>query len=149
MTKNHPTIQIRTASQEDVDQIAVLCQQFDYSVEPDNVKQTLAKVFSGSDQQVVVAVDGQTVLAWIHVFIADRIESESFAEIGGVVVDQHYRQQGIGAALFANVAEWAKTKGYRKLRVRCADQRKSAHDFYLAQGMSKTKTQYIFDKTLR
>ena len=149
MTTTDKTTKIRPAQQKDADQIAALCKQFDYSVEPDKVRQTLAKVSDDSNQQAFVAVDGQSVIAWIHVFIADRIESESFAEIGGVVVDQSYRQQGMGAALFAHVAEWAKTKGYRKLRVRCADQRKAAHDFYLAQGMSKTKAQYIFDKTLR
>ena len=149
MNHNHPTAQIRTANQNDADAIVGLCQQFGYSVESEMVIQTLEKISTDLNQQVFAAVDGQTVVAWIHVFIADRIESESFAEIGGVVVDQNYRQRGIGAALVAKVSEWAKTQGYRKLRVRCADQRKSAHDFYLAQGMSKTKTQYIFDKTLR
>ncbi len=149
MTDNHSNIQIRAANQDDSAEIASLCQQFDYLVEAEKVKQTLAKVIVDPDQQVWVVVDGRMVIAWIHVFIATRIESASFAEIGGLVVDKNYRHQGIGSMLISRVSEWAKTRGQMKLRVRCADQRKQAHDFYLAQTMDRTKTQYIFDKTLR
>ena len=149
MIQNHQTVQVKEADQGDADQIAGLCQQFGYSIEPEKLKQILLKIFEDPDQQVFAAIKGQTVIAWVHVFIADRIESTSFAEIGGLVVDEDYRQQGIGAMLFAQASEWAKSRGQGKLRVRCADQRKVAHSFYLEQGMDQTKTQYIFDKTLR
>ncbi len=36
----------------------------------------------------------KNVIGWIHVFIAVRIESETFAEIGGLVVNENIRGYG-------------------------------------------------------
>ncbi len=147
MTRN--SIQIRLAKQTDAVQIAKLCQQFGYEIDAQLVRETLERIINDPRQTVLIAAEGEKVIGWIHVFITDRLESKPFAEIGGLIIDKNYRQQGLGSKLFAQAADWVKKQGNMKLRVRCSDQRIQAHEFYLAQGMNRTKIQYIFDKTLR
>jgi len=82
------------------------------------------------------------------VFLTERVESGRFAEIGGLVVDDDSRRQGVGTSLFEAAAHWAARHGVAKLRVRCADQRIEAHAFYKNRGMAQTKSQYVFDLKL-
>ena len=140
---------IQTAHQADAGEISKLCQQFGYAIDQKHVADCIQRFSSDPSQLVLVAkIEGQ-VIAWLHVFIAQRIESLQFAEIGGMVVATQFRKRGIGSALIEQASAWAQNQGVMKLRVRCADQREDAHKFYQAQSMTKSKTQYVYDKQLR
>jgi len=145
----HSTVEYRNSQFADAEQIAKLCQQFGYQVNSQRVGETLERIANDEKQVVFIASHKEFVVGWIHVFIADRLESQTFAEIGGLIIDQAYRNRGIGSMLFSKASEWSEKQNNLKLRVRCADQRKQAHEFYFSMGMNKIKTQYIFDKDLR
>jgi GNAT superfamily N-acetyltransferase len=76
------------------------------------------------------------------------VESETFAELGGLVVDESHRGKGVGAILLEKVEDWARQKGCAAISVRSNIIRHEAHKFYLAQGYNHIKTQHAFRKSL-
>jgi GNAT superfamily N-acetyltransferase len=72
------------------------------------------------------------------------IDSEPFALITGLVVDETKRSRGIGAALVEAAVEWAAGHGYRTIRVRSNVIRERAHAFYERLGFSRVKNQVVF-----
>ncbi len=89
--------------------------------------------------------DGHLV-GWIHVFVAWRLTSEPFAEIGGLAVAPDWRRQGVGRALLDAAEAWARRQGSRALRVRVSDARHEAPAFYQAAGFRALKEQTVFAK---
>ena len=87
--------------------------------------------------------DGR-VVGWLHAFVALRIESSAFAEIGGLVVAQSERGRGLGQQLVQAAAAWARRKGLQNIRVRSNVVRKETHAFYLHLGFAQSKAQMVF-----
>jgi len=105
-------------------------------------KDKLFQLLDSNDNQIfVVEVNGR-VIAWLHLFLARRLASEDFFEIGGLVVDPDYRRQGLAAALVKYVENGRKGK----LRVRCNETRRETHQFYEACGFNNTKVQRIYER---
>jgi len=84
----------------------------------------------------------------MHVFLAFRVESDPFAEIGGFVVTEQHRGRGIGRLLLVAAEDWAKNHGIKKLRVRTRSTRLDAQVFYERLGFSQTKEQPVLDKSI-
>lgn len=91
--------------------------------------------------------DGQA-LGWVHVFVCHLMESDPYAEIGGLVVDESRRGEGIGKLLLERAEAWARAKACASIRLRSNIIRKVAHEFYLKRGYTITKTQHAFAKNL-
>jgi GNAT superfamily N-acetyltransferase len=107
----------------------------------------LELVLSDPSGAVLVAEDDQgSVAGWLHVLAESGIESEAFAEIRGLVVDERRRREGIGERLVSEAVHWAGERGLTKVRVRCNILREGAHRFYERQGFSLAKTQAVYDK---
>lgn len=87
------------------------------------------------------------VVGWVHVFLAQRIESEPFAELGGLVVAESHRRHGIGGRLLGRAEEWSVGCGAAKLRVRVRYGRDKARTFYQNLGFTLEKEQGVFDKS--
>jgi len=87
-------------------------------------------------------------VGWLHVFVCHLMESDPYAEIGGLVVDELCRGSGIGQRLLDQAEAWARTKACASIRLRSNIIRKEAHHFYLKRGYTVTKTQHAFAKTL-
>ncbi|MES2691672.1 MAG: GNAT family N-acetyltransferase [Bacteroidota bacterium] len=77
-----------------------------------------------------------------------RVESDSFVEIGGLVVHEDYRIRGVGKMLVKEVIAWSHSKKSTKIRVRCNTIRKEPHVFYNSIGFIETKEQKIVDMKL-
>ncbi len=86
--------------------------------------------------------------AWIHVFAAHRLESDPFAEIGGLVVGEASRGGGLGETLVRRAEEWAREHGLSHLRVRSNVVREHAHRFYERLGFERLKSQVVLAKPL-
>ena len=139
---------VRAARVTDADAIRELTSQLGYDVESSFVTDRLARILSRSDQQFLVAeLEGQPV-AWIHLVIADYVETGPFAMIGGLVVEVNHRRQGIGRLLMQHGEDWARTQGCPIVRLWSSSSRIAAHRFYEQLGYANIKTQYSFVKSL-
>ncbi len=141
-------IVIRPAGEDDAPAIAGLSGQLGYPSSVADSAERLKTVLGSTEHGVFAACDGDDVVGWVHVFLALRVESGPFAELGGFVVSASHRRRGVGRALLAAAEDWAASRGVRKLRVRSRLEREDARAFYENLGFSVTKAQRVFDKCL-
>lgn len=140
---------VRPMKDDDSRDVAVLCAQLGYPSSEDQVRSRLNSLTGHRDQGLFVAEapDGK-VVGWVHVLGMRLLESDPFAEIGGLVVDQDHRGQGFGQALLGEAERWASKKGFADVRLRSNVIRAEAHQFYLKQRYQVVKTQHAFHKSL-
>jgi len=141
-------IELREATVGDADALSALCGQLGYAVSAAEIRERLVFEVGKADRTVTVACEDGRVVGWIAVEVQSTIESGSWAEIVGLVVDQTVRQRGVGAALVQWAREWAKARGQNRLRVRSNVVRPEAPAFYASQGFTQTKQQRVFDSQL-
>jgi GNAT superfamily N-acetyltransferase len=139
-------ILIRIAEINDSEYITELSNQLGYETRIVDIQNRLIKILENEDNCVYVAVKNGKIVGWIHGFYSLRIESNFFAEIGGLVVDENFRKNGIGKKLVDKVIQWSKLKNCEKVRVRCNVIRKESHRFYENIGFEINKEQKIFNK---
>lgn len=142
-------ISIRNAEINDSESIAELSCQLGYNSENIAIQKRLTEILDNNDHCVLVALENENIVGWIHGFYSRRVESDSFVEIGGLVVDTNYRKKGIAKLLVDEITKWASAKDCGKVRVRCNAIRKEAHDFYMKIGFELNKEQKIFDRRLK
>lgn len=135
---------IRQAKSDDAKAINRLSVQLGYGEVTDDVARNRIEqlLSSASDKVWVYQVDDE-VVGWIHAFIALRVASAPFIEIGGLAVDSTFRKQGVGRRLIEQAQQWADTNQL-SLRVRCNALRSDTHLFYKALGFRPSKEQYVF-----
>jgi len=140
-------LNIRPAGPDDAADIARLSLELGYEATPGDITERLELMCSRDGHEVFVAEDATGhIVGWIHIFAASRVESDGFAEIGGLVVDATYRRRGTGARLVRAAEEAARHHGFGLLRVRSRVERGGAHDFYEDCGFSTVKTQRVYEK---
>jgi GNAT superfamily N-acetyltransferase len=146
---NTTSFEIRNATIDDASDISKLSTQLGYPAQDSEVKDRLDTILKSDDHTVLIAAlpDGKTI-AWIHVYKAHRVESGVFAETGGFIVSETFRNKGIGKKLLEAAEKWAISKKLSKLRVRSEIEREDAKQFYLNMGFSISKIQSVFDKYL-
>jgi len=139
---------LRPAEVGDAGRIAVLSGQLGYPAPPEAVLERLRLLEDRGDQRVFVAlVDGQ-VAGWAQVGRSLSLEAGEQAELVGLVVDERWRGQGLGASLVAAAEAWARGQGLALLRVRCNVTRSDTHRFYGNLGFGEVKRQVVFRKGL-
>ena len=138
----------RVAALKDVKLITELSNQLGYESTHEKIHRRLSEILNHADNCVFVILDNENIVGWIHGFYTMRIESDSFIEIGGMLVDKNYRRKGIGRMLIQKIIEWAHEKKINKIRVRCNSLRNETHSFYHSIGFVETKEQKIFDLKL-
>ena len=141
------SVLIRPAESRDAAAMAELSGQLGYPSTEQDLMSRLASVLQRDDHLVLVAERGGRVVGWLHAFVALRIESPAFAEIGGLVVAQSEKGRGLGQQLVQAAATWARKKGLQHLRVRSNVVRKETHAFYLHLGFAQSKAQMVFSMT--
>ncbi|MEZ5015463.1 MAG: GNAT family N-acetyltransferase [Flavipsychrobacter sp.] len=141
---------IRNAMKEDADAdaIAKLSAQLGYTIDSRQTNDLLTLLLRSEENTVLVATNDDNVIAWAQVSYIVRVESGCFCELVGLVVDEHFRGNGIGEKLLEEATLWSIAKGCKKLRVRSNNIRRSAAAFYKKMGFSITKTQNVFDKNI-
>jgi GNAT superfamily N-acetyltransferase len=142
-------IRIRTAIRDDAASLATLSEQLGYITSEEEILKRLPKLHRMEEHTVFVAISqDDSVLGWIHVFVSHRLVLEPFADLGGFVVAEGHRSQGIGERLLCKAEEWAVKMGLDTLRIRARSSRERAHHFYSRMGYQLSKEQKVFEKCL-
>ncbi len=142
-------LSMRAATMNDAPRLAQLCGQLGYPSATEDVERRLRHIQPDEEAAVLVAEQpGGEVVGWIHVFVSRTVEIDPQAEIGGLVVDDGCRSQGVGRLLLERAEAWAHEKGCRDVTLRSNVTREGAHAFYEAHGYSVIKTQRAFRKNL-
>lgn len=143
-----PAAHIRPIRVEDAAAAAALCGQLGY---PTNIEVVLTRIWqiaADPGHSVLVACVDDAVVGWIDLTIEYHLQSAPAALIGGLVVAEAARGQGIGRQLCQAAEAWARGCGMTRIRVRSNAIRERAHAFYLRDGYTRMKTSAVFEKTL-
>lgn len=132
-----------------MDRLSVLSTQLGY---PSTVEQTalrLADLASRPDEHAVIVaeLDG-CIVGWVHAHIYKLLVDDPEVEIGGLVVDESARGQGIGEKLMQAAEAWAREKNCGSVYLRSNTIRTRAHEFYKRIGYDIVKSQYAFRKKI-
>jgi GNAT superfamily N-acetyltransferase len=138
---------IRNARVEDAPRLAQLAGDLGYTISSVSVGGAIERLRS-SEGAIFVAVEGEQVAGWIHIYRSQVIQTQPFTEVGGLVVDPHDRGSGIGGRLLETAEQWASAHGLAVVRVRSNTVRANAHLFYERRGYEVEKTSYTFIKHL-
>ena len=139
---------IREATDGDVGALASLSTQLGYPTDAATMRDRLHRVQSQKIGCVFVAVGDGGVCGWTHVVERLHLEDPPFAEIAGLIVDEHARGTRVGAFLLHAAESWARERGYERMRVRSNVIRERAHRFYDREGYAQLKRQVVFEKNL-
>jgi GNAT superfamily N-acetyltransferase len=141
---------IRPVRLEDAAAVAGLSAQLGYPADAASVAGRLVHLAGAPEAHaVLVSVDEEeAVTGWVHVSVERTVESDPYAEIRGLVVDEGCRGRGIGEALVRAGVTWAHGRGLRRVRVRSNVIRERTKAFYLRLGFTVKKTQAVFDLEL-
>ncbi len=145
---NVEEVSIRPAGFADAPAFANLATQLGYASTAAEVEKRLAAVLDDPKHLVLAAVSASRVVGWAHAYVCCLVERDTFAELGGLVVDEAVRGRGVGGKLLAGVEDWARLKGCGVVSVRSNVIRQQTHKFYAAHGYQLVKTQHSFRKPL-
>jgi len=133
----------------DLPTIAALLEELGYPTAPDVLRARLlamtpAIVEGASDLLLARDAATQTILGLLHVEATVTIESDPEAEIRALVVGSAHRGRRIGQQLVDAAKDWARARGFTRLRVRTNEIRTGAHRFYEREGFAHTKSQRTY-----
>ena len=142
-------VTIRRIQTDDASRVCKLSGQLGYPMPEPTLSDRIANILDREEHAAFVAEQDGLVVGWIHVYVTHILESpNSYVEIGGLVVDENVRGQGIGKALVRVGEQWSLENGFNDIRVRSASKRAEAHAFYEKLGYRLVKTQMRFEKSL-
>ena len=126
--------------------VAALSAQLGYETTPTQLTRRFLTLQQDANNGLFVAAQGAEVVGWLHVYNVRLLETDGYAEIGGVVVDAAVRRQGVGRQLLGQAEAWAAAQGFGELRLRSGLHRLDAHEFYKRIGYELAKTSHMFRK---
>ncbi len=140
-------IRIRKAKLKDTDSIVSLTEELSYQTTREEIKNKLRKISSDPQQEVYVA-EYKNVIGWMHISLTEPLESNSFVEIRGIVVNREFRRKGAGTKLIQKAEQWAKSKRCSRIRIRTNITRIETREYYMRLGFISKKTQEVFEKVI-
>lgn len=138
-------INIRNCTEKDFDAIFQLSKELRYTkTEKVIAFRRFNSLLKIDLNMILVAECNGRVVGWLHSFVAYRLASEPFMEIGGMVVSSDFRRKGIGTLLVERFIKLASEQKL-KIRIRCNITRADTHHFYRELGFLVVKTQHVFE----
>ena len=137
-------IQLIKMTIEHTNDVRRLSEQLGYPLSVAQIEKNITEIIASENHAAFVAFYNQKNVGWIHAFRAMLMESKPFIEIGGLVVDEKFRNNGIGKKLVEKIKIWALEKAINEVRVRSNVLRAEAHKFYLNNGFTEMKQQKVF-----
>ena len=147
---NEPNITIRFAVAEDIPALASLMIELGYPTTVEEMQQRFVQIQSHADYATFVAVCQHEVAGMIGVFKNIYYEKNGiYARIAALVVNEAYRNRGIGKLLIQQAEKWAIEAGATAILLNSGnrEERKVAHAFYQHLGFEPKTTGFV--KTLK
>lgn len=143
------SLTIRSARMKDAEALANLTSQLGYPATAEQIRGrfNMLQARPGEDVVLVAEVDGK-VVGWVHAHTYKLLVDAPEVEIGGLVVDEEMRGQGIGEQLMQAAEDWAREHDCESIYLRSNTIRTKAHEFYKRIGYEIIKSQYAFRKML-
>ena len=140
---------IRQSRIQDADTIRILSEQLGYNSTQEQIEQRLKKIQSNAAHILYVAtVINDYVVAWGHASVTDLLMLSNQVILWGLVVDENYRNQGIGQALIQSIERWANQLGCAGIMLYSNIKRQETHLFYEKNGYTNIKQSLVFVKNL-
>lgn len=143
---------VRRLAVEDAAAVAELSGQLGYPGTAEETRKRIDTMTRSEDRVAFAAVrDAELVgelLGWIDAAVERHLQAEDTVVIGGLVVRESARGCGVGKRLCEEVEQWARERGFRRVRVRSQIKREDAHRFYLRDGYRQVKTSVVLEKEL-
>jgi GNAT superfamily N-acetyltransferase len=134
---------IRTATEEDIKDLASLMGELGYPTTPKEMELRFNKINSNPLYKTIVAEIDGVIVGMIGMFLGFGYEkNEDYIRIIAFVVHSKHRKKGIGGHLIQGAEEWALKKGVRKLALNSGNrsERDHAHNFYTNRGFEGSAT---------
>ena len=135
---------IRPMLERDVPVVTRLGIQLGYDVDEPSVARRLERYGPSSTHLLLVAERDGEVVGWVHALERPLLQEPVHIEIGGLVVDDTQRGDGIASVLVEHVDTWARDGGYHGLWLHSRVERPEAHGFYPALGFERIKTSHVY-----
>ena len=145
---DEPPPRIRPGRAADAAAMAALCTELGYPSSEAQVRERLLRLEDVDHGLFVAEGAGGDLAGVIAVHTRLLLEDDPFAELTVLVVTQDARGEGIGSALVAEAAGWARTRGLRRVWVRVNVVREATHRFYESLGFRLYKQQRIYELAL-
>jgi GNAT superfamily N-acetyltransferase len=140
---------VRRARASDASSLAGLTTQLGYETTPDEIAGRLAGVLADKAAALLVAIDeAGTPVGWIHVYVTRVRERSASVLVGGLVVDERHRSNGIGRQLLEAGEAWARDQGVTSVTLYSRQTRTRAHRFYERHGYRIAKESFFLEKEL-
>ena len=146
---NSIAVSIRRLTVDDAEAAAELSSQLGYPSSPGDLRERIDELSRTTDRVAFAAVVDGEMVGWIDAAMERHLQYAASAVIGGIVVREEMRGQGVGRRLCVEVEEWARSQSVPLVRVRSQIKREDAHRFYLRDGYRQVKTSLVFEKPLR
>ncbi len=139
---------IRYATKTDLADITSLMSELGYETTESEVTNRLSKLTRNPDYHTLVAeIDNQVVgLLGLHIGLAYEF-SGCYGRVVCLVVNQLYRQNGIGKKLIARAKEIVIEQGGSAIALNSGNRtdREDAHKFYIKNGFTAKSTGFVIN----
>ena len=139
-----PTVAVRSARLDEVDQLARLFDQLGHPQTEDALCRALENMFADPRADVLVADhDGALVGAATCFFVPVAHDSRPWCRITTLVVDEAHRGHGIGQMLLEAAERAAQNAGCSRIEATSALHRTGAHRLYRRLGYGRTSAHFL------
>jgi len=137
---------IRDAHSNDAHSICVLnLDGLGYDYPEECTRARVEQILSTNDKLLIAELDG-TIAGYIHAGDYECTYADSLKHIIALVVDERFREKGIGRTLVSVIERWAKETGAYGIRLTSRTSRENAHKFYKACGYVDRNESKVFYK---
>jgi GNAT superfamily N-acetyltransferase len=140
------TIHIRPYQSADLEAVAELMSDLGYPTSIERMQHRMEQIESVPSYGTFVAVVDNQVVGMAGVRQSYTYEEDGFAtQISTIVVKEQFQGQGVGKALVRFVEEWAMARNSNCVYLTSGikPERKKAHRFYEAMGLSVTGYRFV------
>ncbi len=145
---SHSEVTFAFGQLSDIEGCYPLNEQLGYKTDYSDFSRRFQSLMNSPEHAIIVARNTTEVIAWMHLGIRRQLEEEDFAQLAAIVVSESMRGSGIGKHLVRIAEDWARYFEFRTICLSSSFAREKAHEFYLTNGYTHSKSSKVFVKEL-